>query len=176
MARGIHGRQVGSLVGTAGGLVFVLVNAAGLPGGTGLRVVAVLAAVGLVAATLLRPAPAPPPPTERAWRTYRLSVVAMVVAIPAGARLLTAGGHAELVLPWVVLVVGLHFVPFAPAFGAPLFRALGLALAGAATAGAVAARAGVPDAPAWTGVVAGLLLLAAAASPLVPRLRPATGS
>lgn len=172
MSRGLHGRQVGSLVGATGGLVFVLVNAGGLPGGTLLRVLAVSAAVVVLALTLLRPPPAPPEPSSRAWRTYRLCVVAMVLAVPAGAAALGAGGLEELVLPWVVLVVGLHFLPFAPAFGTPLFRALGLALALVATAGAVATRLGAD--PAWTGVVAGGVLLVAAAAPLVRGLRPAT--
>lgn len=167
---------MGAVVGAVGGLVFVLVNAGGLPGAVPVRAAAVVVALAVLALALLRPPPAPPEPGPRAWRTYQLSVLAMVVAIPAGAAVLGGAGRDDLVLPWVVLVVGLHFLPFAGAFGTPLFRALGLTMAVVATAGAVCVRAGVQDAAPWTGVVAGGVLLTAAAVPLMRGLRPATGA
>ena len=46
-------------------------------------------------------------------------------------------GRPELVLPWVVLVVGAHFLPMARAFRVPVLGAVGLALVLAAVAGAV---------------------------------------
>src|SRR5918998_123970 len=121
---------LGSLIGAVGGLVFVLVNAGGLP------------------------------PRE-SLRPYLVAVGAMAVAIPLGSvALRRLVDRPELTLPWVVLVVGLHFLPMAAAFGGPVFRTLGLGLALVALlGGALTLLAG----PVWasaTGVAAGFALLA----------------
>lgn len=161
--------RLGSLVGVVGGLVFVLVNAGALPGALVWRVLAVAAAVVVVALLATRPVAGAGPPSREALRTYLVSVGLMVVAIPVGAAVLGALGEERLVLPWVVVVVGAHFVPFASAFAAPVFRLLGLALVAIGAVGAVAALAGAGDAPEATGVAAGSALLAAAAAPLLRR-------
>ncbi len=164
--------QLGSLVGAIGGLVFVLANAGGLPGGaaTALRVVAVVAFVAAIALTI-RSVPRTaghPPPDRRAWRVYLICVVAMVAAFPLGSLVLTrALGRSELVLPWVVLVVGAHFLPFASAFRAGIFRVLSWALIAIALVGGLVTVLVGPAASAGTGVLAGFALLAfAAAGPL----------
>ncbi|MDO9455724.1 hypothetical protein [Nocardioides sp.] len=169
----LRGARLGSLVGVVGGLVFVLVNAGPLPGSTAWRVAGVAAAIGVVVLSLTRPAPADAEPSRAALRTYLLSVGAMVVAVPAGSAVLRAVDQQDLVLPWVVAVVGLHFVPFAAAFTAPVFRVLGLALVAIAVAGVVAGLAGWSDAAAATGLAAGFALLVAAGAPYA-RTRPAT--
>ncbi len=87
------------------------------------------------------------------------SVVGMLLAISLGRLALVGLGHEDLQPALVVLAVGLHFVPFARAFRAPLFGTLGwvvatlgaLGLVGGAVVGAVAPRA--------AAVVAGLVML-----------------
>lgn len=70
-------------------------------------------------------------------------------------------------LPWVVLVVGAHFLPFAAAFRAPIFRAMAWTLVVIALAGGLATVLVDPVASPSTGVLAGLALLAfSAAGPL----------
>ena len=156
----MKGRGLGSLIGGVGGLVFVLVNAGELPAGTAMRGAAVVLFVATVVAAF-RVQDDGPPPGRTALRTYGISVVAEVLAIPVGAAVLTRLGHEELVLPWVVLVLGAHFLPFSWAFGEPLFAYLGwglitLAAVGAAfTLGVSAARG-----PEATATSAGFVLLA----------------
>lgn len=150
------------MIGAVGGLVFVLVNAGPLPGATLWRVLGVaafVAALVLVARSrVVSPAPSP-----GALRVYGLSVTAMVLAIVAGANVLTrAVDWPELVLCWVVIVVGAHFVPFARAFSAPVFLMLGWALVVIGISGGAAVLAGLADAESWCGVTAGFVLLAAA--------------
>jgi hypothetical protein len=154
----MDGRRLGSLIGCAGGLAFVLASAGGVPGSWWWRVLGIALAVGVLAAVFVSRAPAPPPPDRRAIRIYGWSVLGMVLAILAGARVLDAIDQPDLVRLWVVLVVGLHFVPFASAFREPLFARLG------ATMVAVAVVAGVASpwvewAPQGGAVAGGLALL-----------------
>lgn len=155
----MNGRQLGAIIGAVGGLVFVLVNSGDLPGALLLRALGVAGFVFVVGHALLRVPPAPPQPSSRALRTYSLCLVAEFAAIPIGAALLNRWSHAELVPVWVVLVVGLHFVPFAGAFRLPLFGWLGLTLVAIALVGGGAALSGVDDAELWAPVVAGFVLL-----------------
>ena len=167
---------LGAVVGAVGGLVFVLLNAAGLPAGWHwpARLVGLLLFAAVVVGAL-RAWPRQPgaPPSRESLRPYLLAVVAMIVAIPLGSvalrRLLD---RPELTLPWVVLVVGLHFLPMAGPFRAPVFRTLGLGLALVALIGGALTL--LVD-PAWapaTGVGAGLALLLAAGSGVAPGRSP----
>lgn len=155
------GVRLGSLVGAAFGLVFVLVNAGGIAGSALWQVAAVVAFAAVVAAAA-RSRVSAPPPAPTALRTYGACVLAEVVAIPVGARVLTALDQPDLVLCWVVLVVGVHFGPFARAFDAPVFLPLAIALVLLALGGGALVLAGVDDAQLATGVVAGFVLLAVA--------------
>ena len=96
-----------------------------------------------------------------------------MVAIPVGALVLGRLGLPDLVLPWVLVVVGVHFWPFAKAFGVPSFRVLGLALV---TLGMVGAVAGVATGSGRPGglaaVAAGFVLLGFS---FAGRLRPGAG-
>jgi hypothetical protein len=173
--------HLGSLIGANGGLVFVLVNAGELPGRSALplRVIAVIAFIAVIGVTLRSGSATPggPAPDRRAWRTYLICVVAMVAAIPLGSVVLTRTfGQPTLVLPWVVLVVGAHFLPFAAAFRAGIFRALSWTLIAIALVGGTAAVSVDPTVAPLTGVVAGFALLAfSAAGPLQWRRRPVGG-
>ncbi|MDN4174820.1 hypothetical protein QWY28_17795 [Nocardioides sp. SOB77] len=154
-------RTAGSLVGAVGGVVFVLVNAGGLPGAGALHAAAAVLLVATVAAGL-RSTGDVPPPSRAAVRTYGWCVGLMVLAIVLGARLLALVDRPDLTLPWVVGVVGVHFWPFARAFAAPLFTGLAGALVVVALAGAAAVSADLAHAAPATGVAAGFVLLAAA--------------
>ena len=154
----MNGRALGSLIGAVGGLVFVAVNAGGLSGSTFLRVVAVLVFLTAVGAAL-RIGPGGERPSPRAMRIYGWCVIGEVLAIPIGARVLTALDHPELVRVWVVLVLGVHFVPFAQAFSEPVYAHLGYGLVTLAVLGGAATLAGVDRAELWTAVAAGFVLL-----------------
>lgn len=157
----MNGRQVGGLIGAVGGVAFIVINAGELPGSLVWRVVGVVGFVALVATLLLRPPPAPPEPTPRAMRIYWACVIGEVLAIPVGAAILGNAGQADLVPAWVVLVVGVHFVPFARAFELPLFLRLGIAMMVIALAGMATALAGVERGVPAAAVLAGFVLFAA---------------
>ncbi|KQP66391.1 hypothetical protein ASF47_00830 [Nocardioides sp. Leaf285] len=151
------------MVGAAGGALFVWNAAGDLAATTWLRAAAVALLVLTVGAALVarrgRGGGGAAPPRS-ALRTYGWSVTLMAVAIVVGARAWVALDLEAVVLPWVVLVVGAHFLPFARAFGAPVFTRLGGLLVLVGGAGAVAAGLGVGDAAPVAGLLAGLALLA----------------
>lgn len=125
------------------------------------RVVGVLAFVVVVwAISRRRGIPdSGPEPSPHAGRTYAIAVIAMIIAFPLGGVPLRALGESQLMLPWVVLVVGAHFFPFARAFRVPLFIRLSMALMALAVLGGVAVLLDLPAAAGWTGVAAGVVLL-----------------
>ncbi|WP_067435521.1 hypothetical protein [Nocardioides jensenii] len=173
----MNGRQIGGLIGAVGGLVFVLANAGELPASTTLRVVGVVAFVAVVAWLVLRTPEAPPVPSPAALRIYWTCVIGELVSIPAGAAVLRRLDHAELVPSWVVLVVGVHFVPFAQAFKVPLFRTLGLVLVAIAALGMAGTLLGFDDGVPLAAVVAGFVLFTAVyAGSRDPAVNTATGA
>ncbi|MDO4263977.1 MAG: hypothetical protein Q4C67_07255 [Deinococcus sp.] len=157
------GKLLGAGAAAVGGLVFVLVNAGSLPGPWPwlLRGLGALAFVWVLV-RLRQPGglKAGRRPDARSWHAYVLSVGLMLLAFPLGARALSLSGHAEYILPWVVLVVGLHFFPFASAFGAPVFRGVAAGLVAAALLGAGLTALGLPWGAAAGAVAAGFILLA----------------
>ena len=152
------------------GLVFVLVNAGELdrPYDLLVRGLGVVAFVA-VAVLLFRSDEAAEDPELQpgAWQIYRAAVIAEVIALVGGAQLLNRSGHGELSLPWVVIVVGVHFFPLARAFRAPFFHVLGGILVGLGVLGGALAIAGADRAVVSlvSGVGAGAALLAFAALP-----------
>ncbi|MDI1462638.1 hypothetical protein QEZ54_16820 [Catellatospora sp. KI3] len=158
------------MIGSIGGLVFILINAGQLsaPVDTVVRIVGVLGFVAVVWFAVIRPSGARGPaeaPSRRAIRIYGTSVTAMVLGIFVGANVINNVLHQPvLTLPWVVLLVGAHFLPFAGAFHAPVFARLGWTMIGLAVAGGVLALTVDDAASAWTGVLAGICLLAFSAA------------
>ncbi|MGE2723306.1 GNAT family N-acetyltransferase [Mycolicibacterium pulveris] len=154
------------------GVVFVLVNAGGLPSpwDVAARIAGVALAIAAVARMLLSRAP------EENWsgsaRTYWVAVAVEVAAIPVGATILTRVlDQPDLVVVWVVFVVGAHFLP-ARAFGIGRYAELGfvlMLLALISTAGYLIADIGW--APAAGAVLAGAALLGFAAMPSMSRRR-----
>lgn len=138
---------------------------------------AVIAFLAVIAVTIRSGSrtPAGPPPDRRAWRVYLVCMVAMVAAFPLGSLVLTrVFERPVLVLPWVVLVVGAHFLPFAAAFQAGIFRTMAWTLIAIALIGGLVTVLVDPVASPLTGVVAGFALLAfGAAGPLQWLRRPA---
>ncbi len=159
----MHPQVLGGLVGAVGASVFVLVNRTRLadPWPTVALVLWVLALVAYVWFALLRPRVLPElvPPSPRAGAVYGLSVAGMLGLIAAGGALLRANGHADLQPALVALAVGLHFLPFAAAFRAPVFRLLGAAVASVGAVGLVLGLLLGEWAAAGAAVLAGLVML-----------------
>ena len=162
----LAGRQVGALIGAIAGLVFVLINAGAAAGPWAwvLRGLGIVAFAGVLWVSVLRRERVPadqPPPSASAWRVYWVMVAFEVVLLPVGVKLLVRLDHPELTVPWVALIVGVHFLPFARAFEAPVFRVLGLVLIGLAVVGGVLGlRAGADVATLVAGIGSGIALLA----------------
>lgn len=155
-------RPIGSIVGAIAGLVFVLVNAGAVPVSPVWRIVAVVAFVAVMWFVVLRgPEVRQDPPSPTALRIYGLSVVAMLIAIPAGASVLNnVLDRPNAVLVWVIFVVGGHFWPFAQAFKLPVFVWLSASLVLVAIIGAIATLpSDSSTAAGWTGISAGFVLL-----------------
>ena len=156
-------KQLGAFLAAVGGLLFVLLNAGGLPAPWPwlLRGLGALAfAWALFRLSQPGTLPSGRRPDARSWRMYLLSVGLMTLAIPLGARALNLSGYGRYTVLWVVLVVGLHFFPFASAFGAPVFRSVAAGLVAAALLGAGLTALGLPWGPAAGAVAAGFVLLA----------------
>jgi hypothetical protein len=158
------GPRIGALIAATAGLVFTLVNAGALADQPALvvRVLGGLAGAGVIVLVLTRPEPAVPvpAPSGQAWRVYWSMVTLEAVLLIVGTRLLVAQDHTELTVPWVAVVVGVHFLPFASAFGAALFRWLGWALISLGTIGAVlGVTAGTGAGELVAGVLSGVVLL-----------------
>lgn len=166
------GRQqrLGITIGTAFGLVFVLVNAGVLPSPwpTVLRVAGALAFVGVqvaLQAAARRPVPAGPGGvafTRGYWLVVVLEAVALVVGLQVLARVLDAG---EAGVAWVSLVVGVHFFALAAVWREVSLHLLGGALAVCGAAGLLLALTGAGEAAVATvgGVAPGFVLLAGGA-------------
>jgi hypothetical protein len=159
-------QEAGSLIGAIGGVLFVEINAGSLPGPAvwPVRILGIVAFAVVVWYAVLRTRSRPasvPEASQRAIRTYWICVVAEVAAIPLGASVLNSVLHRpELVLPWVVFVVGVHFGPFGRAFGLPVLFALSVALVVVALlGGSWTLLGGGALAAGATGVVAGFTML-----------------
>lgn len=162
-------RGVFAVVGIIAGGAFVLINAGGLltPGAWVARVVGLaLFALAFVSGVVKRRHGRSPNVSQRSTRTYWVSVIAEVVAIPVGATILVRVLHRpELTVLWVVLVVGAHFLP-AQLFGVRRVAVLGLVLILIAVGGGMLATAGgISWAPSGAGVTAGMVLLLSVALP-----------
>lgn len=157
--------KLGSLIGAAFGLVFVLVNTGSLATAVAvpLRVLGVVAFLAVVIA-VRRPGPATGMRGGGGGfsRRYWLVVAAEVLAIWFGLALLNGPLHTpHAAVAWVSLVVGAHFIALALVWTNPLFHWLGAALLGCGVVGLILATrgtdAGVIDLAG--GVLPGAILL-----------------
>jgi hypothetical protein len=160
------GARIGALVGAVGGLVFVLVNAGATDGPWPLvlRGVAVVAFLATVVLVLRAPAlGSGTEPSAEQMRRYWLTVLAEVVAIPVGNLVLrNVFDLADAGLPWVAVVLGVHFVVFARIFPGAGFLLLGVVvtLCGVVGLVLVVADADRDVVTVVSGVVTGFALLA----------------
>ncbi|RMB61463.1 hypothetical protein EAX62_02110 [Tessaracoccus antarcticus] len=155
-------RRWGSLIGLAGGMWFIAGYSPSL--GPVVSVAALIAGLGLVGAALffhyVRPVALGPlaRPGLMALLTYGACVVGELVLISLGSQGLTATGHADLRPALIAAVVGLHFIPFAWAFGERMFYLLGSLVAALGTVGLLVGVMGVPRAADAMAVTAGLVM------------------
>jgi hypothetical protein len=162
----LSGLRLGALIGAIAGLVFILINAGALPGWwawavRGAGIVVFLAVLWLSVLRRDRAQADVPAPSPSSWRVYWAMVAFEVVLLPVGVKVLVRLGQAGLTVPWVALIVGVHFLPFARAFGASVFRVLGLVLIALAAVGGCLALVVGQDAGTLTaGVGSGIALLA----------------
>lgn len=157
------------MIGSIGGFAFIMGNAGGLPD-TAVLVVRGIGVVAFLAALwfgVIRPAAgrvAAPPPSREAMRVYGISVGAMLVGIPIGSLVINKVLEIPvLTLPWVILVVGAHFVPLDRAFNAPVFSWLGWIMVAIAIIGGGLSLVVGAEATAWAAVCAGFTMLACSA-------------
>lgn len=161
----IHPYRLGSIIGLIGATVFVLVNRGALPGAwsTVALVTYVVAVAFYLWAVWLRPAstlPAGQTPHPRAGLVYLASVAGMLLIFFIGRQVLASVDREPLMPALVAFGVGLHFVPFAAAFRAPVFRTLGWLLAGIGLVGLVIGWLGAEAVAAATAAVtAGIVML-----------------
>ena len=162
----LHPQVLGVIIGGSGASAFVHVNKDLLPGGWPTVAVLAWAAALLVCAwvVLLRPRRLGDagPPRPGAGLVYGASVVGMLAGFAVGRLALDAVDRPELMPALVVVAVGLHFLPFARAFEAPVFGTLGWSLVAIGVVGLllglVAGAVPVAAATVVTGVVMLLLM------------------
>lgn len=157
-------RRWGALIGVVGGLVFIFSYTP--PLAAAVSIAAKIAGIGLALTALfdlyVRPRSLGPfrEPTRAARLAYVCCVAGELAAIAVGSRLLTSLGHADLRPALIAGVVGVHFLPFAWAFGERWFYGMGLALLVLGCVGLVAGYAGVAHAAEAAAVLSGLVMLA----------------
>lgn len=129
-AHRLRGAAASTLISALFALAWGLNGSAALPGGwrTATAALVVLVTLALVAAAAVfnrraRRAPPDPAATRNPFRTvsYRVAVVAILVAIPVAGRVLTLAGQGDAVMPVVAVIVGLHFVGLVRAFESRAF-------------------------------------------------------
>ncbi len=165
----------GPVIGAVGATVFVHANRGQLTdtASTGALALWTGALAAFVWAVFLFPRRFPPPgplPRSAGW-VYLASVIGMIALIQAGRFVLQAGDRDELAPAVIVLAVGLHFLPFARAFRAPVFARLGVVMAALGGTGLVLGLAWTATAAPAAAVVTGLVMLVVMADDAL-RARP----
>ncbi|GGG15495.1 hypothetical protein GCM10007304_31960 [Rhodococcoides trifolii] len=157
--------KIGSIIGGAFGLVFVLVNTGSLPGAVAmaLGLLAVLAFVAVVVAVWRVPRARPSGPVRGGFgKGYWIVVAIEVVAIFGGLRLISGPLNVpDAAVAWIAFVVGVHFFALAAVWKLSFFRVLAIGLTVCGVAGLAAAFAGGPVAliDVIGAVIPGALLL-----------------
>jgi len=166
-------QSVASLIAAVIGELFIQLTAGSLPPPLvwPVRIVGALAFVGVLWYAVLSPwgrGEFRPRRRRSALRIYYVCLGLLILAVPAGIWLFQQVLPVPaLIVPWLVVLVGLHFLPFASAFGIPLFERMGAALLAIGVVGGAVVLQFSRSASVLTGVVAGfvLLLFSAAAAP-----------
>lgn len=181
-----RGREIGSQIAGAFGMVFVSINSTALAPQVRIPLL-VVAGIALLAIVLLSmrsyrqqalavsvlPAgtaqPGGRPGGAPFGRAYWLIVVIEAVALFGGIRVITGLGFPELGVAWVAFVVGTHFFALARVFRLARFHALGAIVTTFGIAGFVLRTLGhVEPVAIVSGVLSGLALLAFALAAFAP--------
>jgi hypothetical protein len=172
------GMVLGSVIALVFGLVFVEVNSGGLPGNWPLivRTAGAVVAVALLVAVLRtarRGEAGGVPGGGFADRRYWNIVGIEGLALFGGLAVLNAVlGRPEFAVPWIALVVGVHFVVLGKAWRLEIFTWLGIAQTVLGVTGFVLAATGASTTTVEfvSGVLSGVALFATvAAALLLPR-------
>ena len=129
-----------------------------------LAAIAVAVAAGITMSRLRHGATAME--SRRVRRAYGITVGIETAAIGLGAAGLALAGRSAYTAPWILLVVGVHFVPLGRLFGSVDLLWAGLVLSAVAIAGAVTGAVSAVAPSAVTGAFGGLVLVAAAVTSL----------
>lgn len=155
-------RRWGSLIGLVGGMVFI--TGYSPPLGPATEMTAWIIGLGLVGAALFAHYVRPValgvlgPPSPAALALYGACVIGELALINIGSRALIAAHHSDLRPALIAAVVGLHFIPFAWAFGERMFIWLGSLVAAIGTTGMLIGYLGITHAADATAVIAGLTM------------------
>lgn len=156
----MNGAKVGALVGLVGGLLFVVLNGPVLP--VPWSTIAIAAGVVLflfTVRTVLRTPrdPAAYRPDERQMQAFWITIGLEVAAIFGGSFVIVRVlDRPDVSLPWISLVLGVHWLVFHRVFGEAVFLWLGWLTLTCGVMGVLAAltQIGPPESPT---VVSGLL-------------------
>jgi hypothetical protein len=160
-------QPVASLIAAIIGELFIQLTAGSLPAPLvwPVRIVGVAVFLAVIWYAVLRewqpPQPQGRPRPRSKLRSYYVCLGLLILAIPAGLWLFQQVLPVPvLMVPWLVVVVGVHFFFFASAFSIPIFERMGAVLmATGIVGGAVVLQFTAPSASGVTGVVAGFILL-----------------
>ncbi|PPF56483.1 hypothetical protein C5B94_03430 [Clavibacter michiganensis] len=154
--RFVDPRRIGALAGLVGAATFVFSYAGGLDdaAAVAVKVLVVVIVVATLGMLFVRPRGLGPfvPPSRVAIGVYLLCVVGELALIRVGTDALVDAGRDELRPALIVLVVGLHFLPFAWAFHERMFTWLGAMLVALGAVGLLTAAAEL------VAVIAGLAM------------------
>lgn len=101
---------------------------------------------------------------RRVRRGYGITVGIEVAACGLGAAGLALAGHSPYTAPWILLVVGVHFVPLGRLFGQPELVLAGFALSAVAVAATLTGLVSGVAPSAVAGAFGGLVCAACAAA------------
>ncbi len=160
-------RAIASVIGGIGGAAYVIVNASplGEPTAVALRILAVVALVWILARAWRWRAASPRARAGRAgFGAGYWAVVALEVVLIFGGRALLVGPLNEpgAFLPWLSLVVGLHFFAFVKVFHKLTYLWLGLLISASAIIAFILVGSGATPAAVavFAAIVPGVVLLA----------------
>ncbi|GAA1557902.1 hypothetical protein [Brevibacterium picturae] len=170
------GAEIGSLIGGAFGLVFLIINSSSFSTlGRILVLVTGIAAFAVIVFLAIRrlgskrraqvsPAGSAESAPRRAvpfGRSYWIIVAVEALALFGGSRLLSGLGHPELGVAWVAFVVGTHFYALGHVFKLNRFHILATVVTLCGIAGFIAFFASIPAfIPIFSGIFSGFVLLA----------------
>ena len=162
----MNGAKVGALIGLVGGVVFVVVNGFVLPSPWSGVVIGIGVVVALLATrTVLRTRPGPVAyrPDARQMQAFWITIGLEVVALVGGGLVINQVLHLpQASLPWISLVLGVHWLVFRTVFQEDVFLWLGWFTLTLGVVGMVAAlgQVGPPESPVVVcGLLTGLVMI-----------------